>query len=224
MVGCFLPSEQSALFKALAVEAKSILDEDLNLANDYSLNLIRAINAGAGGFVSGPSYACALEAIAIIRSGARAIERKLTRVTITPPPIKSYVDPSRIAALQSINNSQWDFKRLTELCRELNSAAANRCHMTTAMLLRTIINHVPPVLGFTTFAEVANNYGGAKSQKSFKSSLQRLEGSLRSIADMQLHSPIRTREDVPTGVQVDFAAELDVLLGEVIRVSIAPSK
>jgi hypothetical protein len=63
------------------------------------------------------------------------------------------------------------------------------------------------------------NYGGSKSQKSFKASIQRLEGSLRNIADMHLHMPIRAREDVPTATQVDFAAELDVLLGEVIRVS-----
>ncbi|CAB4325009.1 hypothetical protein BCH_00228 [Brucella sp. 191011898] len=101
----------------------------------------------------------------------------------------------------------------------MNVASANRCHMSTAMLLRTVLNHVPPVLGFNTFAEVANNYGNLKSLKSFKASMQRLEGSLRNIADMHLHSPIRPREDVPTAVQVDFSAELDVLLGEVIRVA-----
>ena len=31
--------------------------------------------------------------------------------------------------------------------------------------------------------------------------------------------PIRSREDVPTAVQVDFAADLDVLLGAVMRVA-----
>lgn len=109
--------------------------------------------------------------------------------------------------------------RWRAFCREINVAAANRCHMSTAMLLRTILNHVPPVLGLKTFAEVANNYGEPKSQKSFKASMQRLENSLRNIADMHLHSPIRSREDVPTAVQVDFAADLDVLLGEIIRVT-----
>ncbi|ASY69044.1 hypothetical protein SF83666_c16270 [Sinorhizobium fredii CCBAU 83666] len=39
------------------------------------------------------------------------------------------------------------------------------------------------MLGFNTFEEVANSYGGAKSQKSFKASMQRLQGSLRNIAD-----------------------------------------
>lgn len=139
-----------------------------------------------------------------------------------PPPAlpsgtKSYIDPARIAALQAIRRGPWDFTRLVELCREINVAADNRCYMSTAMLLRTILNHVPPVLGFKTFAEVANNYGDPKAQRSFKASMQRLEGSLRNIADMHLHSPIRSREDVPTAVQVEFAADLDVLLGEVIR-------
>jgi hypothetical protein len=122
-------------------------------------------------------------------------------------------------ALQGIGGSKWDFARLVELCREINVAAANRCHLSTAMLLRTILNHVPPVFGFNTFDEVANNYGGPKSEKSFKVSMQRLQGSLRNIADMHLHSPIRSREDVPTAVQVDFAADLDVLLGAVMRIA-----
>ncbi len=87
------------------------------------------------------------------------------------------------------------------------------------MLLRTILNHVPPVLGFNTFAEVASNYGGPKSNRSFKDNMHRLEKSLRSIADIHLHSSIRSREDLPTAVQVDFAADLDLLLGEVIRVA-----
>jgi len=61
---------------------------------------------------------------------------------------------------------------------------------------------------------------GAKSQRSFKASMQRLEGS-PNIADMHLHSTIRPREDLPTAVQQDFAADLDVV-GEVIRVGCNP--
>jgi len=218
-LGKFLPTEHSATFKALALEAKSILDEELRHANDFSMNLIHAVNTGAGGFTSGPSYAAVEEASKIVRAAVRSIERKRSQPPVSPSGAKPYVDPNRITSLQAIGNTQWDFARLVELCREINVAAANRCHMSTAMLLRTVLNHVPPVLGYGTFAEVANNYGGAKSQKSFKASMQRLEKSSRNIADMHLHSPIRSREDVPTATQVDFAADLDVLLGEVIRVS-----
>ncbi|WP_398484758.1 hypothetical protein [Tardiphaga sp.] len=216
MSGLILPTEHSATFKALAVEAKSILDGELRHANDYSMNLIHAINSGAGGFTGGPSYASVEEASKIVRAGARAIQRKRATPSATPPGVKPYVDPARIVALQQIGAGNWDFTRLVELCRELNVAAANRCHMSTAMLLRTILDHVPPTLGFTTFAQVAANYAGGKS---FKASMQRLEGSSRNISDMHLHMPIRSRETLPSAVQVDFAADLDVLLGEVIRLS-----
>ncbi|KPH07858.1 hypothetical protein CO657_11990 [Rhizobium acidisoli] len=219
MSGLILPTSHSATFKALAIETKSILDQELGHANDYSLNLLHAVNAGAGGFSGGPSYASVEEASKIVRAAVRAIERKRRTQAAAPPLAKSYVDPTRIVALLAIGKGPLDFARLGELCREINVAASNRCHLSTAMLLRTIINHVPPVFGFSTFAEVANSYGGAKAQKSFKASMQRLEGSLRNIADMHLHSPIRPQEDVPTAVQVDFAADLDVLLGEIIRVS-----
>lgn len=215
MSGLVLPTEHAAKFKALALEAKSILDEELGYANDYSMHLIHAVNAAW----NGPSYASVEETSQIIRASVRAIERKRAKQPALLPGAKPYVDPTRIAALQAISTAPWDFARLVELCREINVAAANRCHMSTAMLLRTILNHVPPVLGFNTFAEVTNNYGGAKPLKSFKASMQRLESSLRNIADLHLHSSIRPREDVPTGVQVDFAADLDVLLGEIIRVA-----
>lgn len=212
----FLPTEHSATFKALAIEAKSILDGELQHANEFSMGLLSAVRSGEGGFFGGPSYASVEEASKIVRAGARAIQRKRATPPAAAPGAKSYVDPGRIIALQQIGSSQWDFTRLVELCRELNVAAANRCHMSTAMLLRTILNHVPPTLGFDTFAQVAANYAGGKS---FKASMQRLEGSSRNISDMHLHMPIRSRESVPTATQVDFAAELDVLLGEVIRIS-----
>lgn len=219
MSGLILPTEHSATFKALAIEAKSIIDGELGHANDYSLNLIHAVNSGAGDLVGGPSYASVQEASEIVCAAVLGIQRKRAKPLPSAPAAKPYVDHARIVALQSIGAGRWDFARLVELSREINVAAANRCHMSTAMLLRTILNHVPPVLGFATFAEVASNYGGPKTNKSFRGNMQRLEGSLRNIADLHLHSPIRPREDVPTAVQVDFAADLDVLLGEVIRVA-----
>ena len=218
-LGLFLPTDHSATFKALAIEAKSILSEELGHTNDFSMNLIHAVNSGVGGFTSGPSYASVVETAKIIRAAVRAVKRKRSQSPISTSGMKRYVAAERIASLQAISNAQWDFARLVELCREINVASDNRCHMATAMLLRTVLNHVPPVLGFGTFAEVASNYGGPKSQKSFKASMRRLESSLRNIADMHLHSPIRSSEDVPTATQVDFAADSDVLLGEVIRMT-----
>lgn len=212
--GLILPTEHSASFTGRRLEAKSMLDEELGPLNDYSSHLMRI-------YADDPSYVEVQTATEVIRAGARAVERKQKQNSAAVSETlsaKPYVDPSRIIALQGLSGAKWDFLRLLELCREINVAWANHCHLSTAMLLRTILNHVPPVLGFATFVEVASNYGGSK-EKSFKQIMQRLEASLRSIADSHLHRAIRTREDVPSSTQVDFAAELDLLLSEVIRVA-----
>lgn len=132
---------------------------------------------------------------------------------------QSYVDPSRIAELHTLTNPKWDAKRLTRLLEELNAVHAADCHMSTAMLVRAIVDHVPPVFGLKTFAEVASNYAGSKS---FKGSMQHLQGSLRHIADSHLHVQIRKSEVLPTAPQVDFRSDVDVLIGEVIRVLRTP--
>jgi hypothetical protein len=82
------------------------------------------------------------------------------------------------------------------------------------MVVRAIVDHVPPIFGYKSFGGVVNNYPSAKS---FRGSMQRLDGSLRNVADAHLHVQIRSRESVPTPAQVDFRADLDVLLAEVVR-------
>jgi len=82
------------------------------------------------------------------------------------------------------------------------------------MLLRSIINHVPPIFGCKTFSEVVNNYKGSGS---FKHSMEYLEISLRKIADSYLHIPIRKKESLPNLTQVDYSSDLDILLAEICR-------
>lgn len=48
--------------------------------------------------------------------------------------------------------------------------------------------------------------------------MQRLNDSLRNLADSYLHVQIRKVESLPTMNQVDFRAELDALLSEASRV------
>jgi hypothetical protein len=74
------------------------------------------------------------------------------------------------------------------------------------------MDHVPPIFGATSFAEVANNYAG---QKSFRELMLHLEKSARKIADAHLHGQIRSRETLPTATQVNFSNALDVLLAEI---------
>ena len=46
-----------------------------------------------------------------------------------------------------------------------------------------------------------------------------LNSSLRNIADAHLHVQIRQSEILPTQTQVDFRADLDALLAEIVRIS-----
>jgi hypothetical protein len=90
----------------------------------------------------------------------------------------------------------------------------HHCYLSTAMLIRAIIDHVPPIFEKNSFTEVVNNYGG----KSFKDSMKNLENSSRKIADAYLHTQIRNKEVLPNSNQVDFSNDLDVLLAEIFRI------
>lgn len=126
-----------------------------------------------------------------------------------------FVDLSRLAALRATKSTQWDLTRLIRLCEELNIAYSNDCFMSVAMLVRAILDHVPPIFGKANFAEIANNYAGPSS---FKKSMQSLQQSLRNIADLHLHVAVRQQEVLPTASQVDFHKDLDVLLGEIVPI------
>jgi hypothetical protein len=80
------------------------------------------------------------------------------------------------------------------------------------MLLRAILDHIPPVFGAPSFRQFASSIAG----KSIKASMERLDKSSRDISDRWLHEQIRKAESLPTTTQVDFRQDLDVLLGEVV--------
>lgn len=128
--------------------------------------------------------------------------------------VSDFVDHGRLEELASITSEEFDLSKLIMLCKEIDTCYRNECYFAVAMLIRSILDHVPPIFMFRTFAEVANNYGGTRS---FKQSMQNLENSSRNIADSHLHVQIRKRESLPNKVQVNFSNDLDVLLGEIIR-------
>jgi hypothetical protein len=125
-----------------------------------------------------------------------------------------YVNPDRISELRSLRGAGFDFTKLTQMCEELNRCWEHRCYLAVGMLARSLLNHVAPVFGVRTFAEVASNVAGTKS---FKESTTYLENGARKIADASLHNPIRAKEALPSPTQVDFSRELDVVLEEIVR-------
>lgn len=129
----------------------------------------------------------------------------------------SFIASSRIEELRKSPSADFDFQKLIRLCEELNSSYDNGNYYATAMLTRGVLDHVPPLFGHSTFAQVANNYSGGG--RSFKEAMQHLDGAARKVGDAHLHMPIRNSETLPTPHQVYCGSQLDFLLSEIVRIT-----
>ncbi|MFK4658286.1 hypothetical protein ABIF97_008220 [Bradyrhizobium japonicum] len=216
----FLKADDQSHFEAIVTEAKAIIGGSLGHMNDFTLAIINSTANGVGGFFGGPSYVCIGEVEGIIRGAVRQINRKDRAPKVPPiglPNTPPYVNLARIEELKALPKKQWDFAKLIQLCIELNIVSSNdEATYATAMLVRAIVDHVPPIFGMNGFSQVADNYAGTSS---FKGSMQHLNRSMRNIADGILHEQIRQRESLPSPQQVDFRQDLDRLLGEIVRIS-----
>jgi hypothetical protein len=125
-----------------------------------------------------------------------------------------FIDPDRINELKKIKSRKFDLTKLIGICEELNESMANSAHIGASLLVRALIDHVPPIFDFQNFADFANQYPGTRS---FKRSMNNLNISLRNIADANIHTQVRKKDVLPTAVQTDFTPELDLLLSEVVR-------
>jgi hypothetical protein len=72
---------------------------------------------------------------------------------------------------------------------------------TCAILVRAIIDHVPPIFGFNSFPSLVNQI---KISRSIKESLENLENSLRKKADTYLHKHIQKTEPTINETQILF--------------------
>ena len=213
--GDYLNAADAAEYQRLALEAKALLDSELGALNDFSSGLLLAANGVTGPM--GTPKASVVRMKKLVEGAINHIRRRPGLVeSQIPANTPTFVSSSRLAELRTLPNGKWDFSRLIRLCEELNVAYANGCLMATAMLVRGLTDHVPPIFGCKNFSDVANNYAGAQS---FRGSMKHLDGSLRNIADAHLHVHIRKSETLPTPAQVPFQADLDVLLSEIVRVS-----
>jgi hypothetical protein len=211
--GDYLGADDAAEYQRLAVEAKALLDSELGSLNDFSSGLLLAANGVIGPLGTPKNSVVRMKKI--VEGAINHIRRRpgLAESQI-PANVATFVSSSRLAELRTLPNLKWDYSRLIRLCEELNVAHANGCLMASAMLVRGITDHVPPIFGSKKFSEVANNYAGAQS---FRGSMKHLDGSLRNIADAHLHVHIRKAEVLPTQAQLSFQADLDVLLSEIVR-------
>lgn len=214
-----LSSADRAAFKRLMLETKGLLSAELGPLNEFAVPLLQMTNLPGYGVFNPPTPEQLQEATALVEGGVNQVQRKQNRPSLLQstqrPP---YVAPTRIAELQALQNPAWDLRRLIRMLQELNLAHANDMNMATAMLLRAVTDHVPPIFGKTAFAQVAAQHtAGPGEGRSFKGAMAPLAESMKHIADGLLHVHVRPTETLPSSTQVDYRQSLDVLLGEVVR-------
>jgi hypothetical protein len=124
----------------------------------------------------------------------------------------AFLNTEVLIRLKAVNSARLDPRKLVKMCEELNDSYARGNYICSALLLRAIINHVPPVFGGSTFADVV-----AQAGRSVKTILARLNEEARPIADLHAHLLMRQSEHLPTKNQLEpYKASFEVLLQEVL--------
>ena len=129
-----------------------------------------------------------------------------------------FINPQRIKELVTAK-SDFDFLKLLHLCKEINFNYMYGNYYAVALLSRALIDHIPPIFKCRNFEELTNTYKSENNTKSFRASMVHLDNSLRNIGDSLIHSMIRKSEVAPNETQIDFKNDVDVLLGEIVRIS-----
>lgn len=124
------------------------------------------------------------------------------------------VEPTVIERLEALCSKDFDTAVLVRLCKEINSCFFHGNIVATALMMRTVLNYIPPVFGHTTFSQVT-----AQSGKSMKTAFSTLEEGLRKIADFHAHRKITAIDIYPSAIQVEpykpqFAVLLDMVLSK----------
>jgi hypothetical protein len=123
----------------------------------------------------------------------------------------AFIDQKRIEELKLIKNDNFDLSKLIKICNEINDNYRIENYISVGILVRAILDHIPPIFGKKSFTEIANNYG----TKSFRDVMLNLENFSRKVADSFLHTHIRKREGLPNATTIECKIGIDVLLGEI---------
>jgi len=124
----------------------------------------------------------------------------------------AFLDFDTLNELKVLDNDEFDTSKLVRMCEELNDSFGRSNYISSILLLRAIINHIPPIFGHETFSQVVANSG-----RSVKSILNRLQEDARPIADLHSHILIRKKDSCPTKNQIEpYKGSFEVLMQEII--------
>ena len=96
-----------------------------------------------------------------------------------------FINSHIVERLRSVGQTRFKTAFLVRLCEEINLCFVHGNIVCTALLMRTVLNHVPPVFGHNSFKEVVES-----RPRSIKGIFRHLEDGLRKIADSLGHGTI----------------------------------
>ncbi|MER7921831.1 MULTISPECIES: hypothetical protein [unclassified Streptomyces] len=104
-----------------------------------------------------------------------------------------YINEELIKELEGTQGqTKWSLDKLLKLLRELNDCYAEDRPYACHALVRAVIDHVPPILGQTSFESAISSYKWTRTDKKYMARLL----DFKTQADDVLHRHIRTSKDV----------------------------
>ncbi|NHO85142.1 hypothetical protein [Micromonospora sp. CMU55-4] len=134
-----------------------------------------------------------------------AIEFPSEKPNATPNEPGSYIDERIFDLVKQAQGTRWDTTKLLELLRELNDNYRAGNAYAAHALLRALLDHVPPLFGQASFAQVANNHQWGRTDSRY---VRRLV-AFRDQADDAMHRQISklpcllSMEDMPARAAVN---------------------
>jgi AraC-like DNA-binding protein len=129
----------------------------------------------------------------------------------SPAPKTHFIATELIDQLGQLQNPDFDLTRLLRYCEEINDNYSRGNYLSVAFLSRGLLDHCPPIFGQPSFDAVAAYAEG----RSFRSVAERLNKSLKKIAEHHMHKQIGKKEMPPTLEEINFSADLSFLLGRI---------
>ncbi len=126
-----------------------------------------------------------------------------------------YFSYEKILELKKIKTNDFDLLKMIRILEEVNICYTNACYLAISSLLRMFIDHIPPVFWFRSFKEIVSSY---KFSKSDKKNMEHLLWAMKNISDWNLHSHISKKEILPLKRTIEFRADFDVLLKNIILI------
>jgi hypothetical protein len=130
------------------------------------------------------------EASATAQPRSTTLSEPATLVEAVSP--SRYVDAKVIADLKAgLSRSSWAGQKLLSLLEELNHNHAQGHPYATHALLRAVLDHIPPIFGYTSFNQVAESYPWGQTDNRYMRKLL----AFKLQADDALHRQIGRRAD-----------------------------